>query len=135
MKNTHKFSALALIACMVIVTAGCKKPNQETPADEMVIKLPPGLIHIGAQWVDGKVWVESFDPITNACLLRQYDAEGKVVEGSAKVRLKACRIEQSSDASIKQTSEEEQTTKPAAKAKPASPKQTGKPNAAQGVQP
>jgi hypothetical protein len=93
MHNTPKYLALALALSATALVCGCKKVEQTPAPEERVIRLPPGLVHIGAQWVDGKVWVESFDPITNACLLRLYDAEGKVVEGSTKVRLKACRIQ------------------------------------------
>jgi len=85
----------ALSLSVLASISSCKKEDQKPGADELVIRLPPGLVHIGAQWVDGKVWVESYDPITNACLLRLYDADGKAVEGSTKVRLKGCHIDMS----------------------------------------
>lgn len=99
MRNTL-IKALTLTVLTVLLggMGGCKKEENNTATtDEIIINLQPGLIHIGAQWVDGVLWVESFDPITNSCLLRQYDEQGKVAAGSTKVRLRACRIQQNSN--------------------------------------
>jgi hypothetical protein len=108
MKHTLiKTFAFVAITLLLSSLGGCKKEENNVPStDEIVINLQPGLIHIGTQWVDGILWVESFDPITNSCLLRQYDEQGKVAAGSTKVRLRACRIRQNSD---------QQTKAPAAK--------------------
>jgi hypothetical protein len=89
---TTRALTVVLLAATLLAIGGCKKEQNNNVTDEIVINLQPGLVHIGTQWVNGQIWVESFDPITNSCLLRQYDARGKMVEGGSKVRLRACRI-------------------------------------------
>lgn len=95
MNNTLvKTLTLVAVAAAVLAVGGCKKEQKNTAVgEEVIITLQPNVVHIGAQWVDGALWVESYDPITRSCLLRQYDTSGKMVEGSNKVRLRGCRIE------------------------------------------
>ena len=81
--TTRKYM-FAAIAMSVLAAAGCKKD-----AGNKEIELPEGLIHVGAQWVGGSLWVESFDPKTAICEFSEYKG-GKIVEGSA-ITFKNCR--------------------------------------------
>lgn len=85
---TH-LSAINRIGCAVIVigvlaTMGCKKA-----AGNKEIELPEGQIHVGAQWVGGALWVESFNPKTAICEFNEYK-DGKVVEANT-ITFKNCR--------------------------------------------
>ena len=95
MKNTVlKTFSLVVVATALFAVGGCKKEQKNTATEEIVITLQPGLVHVGTQWLDGNIWVESYDPITKSCLLRQYDTSGKMVETGSKVRLRGCRLDQ-----------------------------------------
>lgn len=100
---------LLLVCCLVMLASGCRRDHQrravEDAAPEVVttanaptptglsqeIQLPPGLIHLHAQWVGQSLWVESYDPNTKACLFREY-RDGKAVESGGKVLMKGCRV-------------------------------------------
>jgi hypothetical protein len=51
----------------------------------MHIETPQGQHHIGATWKDENLWVESYDPATNACEFREY-SKGNVLEGRVVIR-------------------------------------------------
>ncbi len=53
----------------------------------MVIQIPDGQHHLGATWKDDHLWIESYDPIKNECIFREY-SRGSVLEGQ--VRLRNC---------------------------------------------
>jgi hypothetical protein len=68
-----------------LAIAGCKKDGVQS----QTIELPEGQLHVSAQWVDGQLWVESFEPHTRVCLFSQY-RDGKPVE-SKTVTFTNCR--------------------------------------------
>ncbi|MEZ5538512.1 MAG: hypothetical protein R3E63_00850 [Pseudomonadales bacterium] len=75
---------VASVLIGVLAVVGCNKSNQQ-----QTIELPAGQLHLGTQWVDGQLWVESFDPKTQTCLFSAYK-NGKAVEGKT-VTLNNCR--------------------------------------------
>jgi hypothetical protein len=81
---TTRKCMFAAIAMSVLALAGCKKDT-----GNKVVELPEGMIHVGAQWEDGELWVESFDPRTVTCNLSKYRG-GKPVEAST-ITFKNCR--------------------------------------------
>ena len=81
--TTRKYMFVA-IAMGVLAVGGCKKD-----AAPQEIELPEGQMHIGAQWVGGKLWVESFDPKAVTCEFSEYK-DGKVVAAST-ITFKNCR--------------------------------------------
>ncbi|MEZ5436383.1 MAG: hypothetical protein R3E67_07710 [Pseudomonadales bacterium] len=76
--------ASALLVSLLAV-AGCKKEGGQS----QTIELPEGRLHLGSQWVDGQLWVESFDPQTRTCSFSEY-RKGKPVESST-VTFTKCR--------------------------------------------
>ena len=76
--NNKRLYVIALVAVSLLAIAGCKKKDAVTKE----IELPQGQIHLGAQWVDGALWVESFDPKSATCTFSEYYA-GKIVEETA----------------------------------------------------
>lgn len=72
-----------LMGSLAIV--GCKKGGVQS----QTIELPEGQLHVSAQWVDGQLWVESFDPRTRVCSFSQY-RDGKPVENKT-VTFTNCR--------------------------------------------
>lgn len=83
MKSKIVFLSVLLVGALAIT--GCKKGGG--PAQ--VIDLPEGLLHVSAQWVDGQLWVENFDPKTRTCTFSEYK-DGKPVEAKT-VTLTNCR--------------------------------------------
>ncbi|PIE72206.1 MAG: hypothetical protein CSA20_09040 [Deltaproteobacteria bacterium] len=53
----------------------------------MTIEVPPGMRHISATWKDTNLWVENYDPKTNACIFTEY-SKGNILQG--KVTIKNC---------------------------------------------
>ncbi len=53
----------------------------------MVITNPEGQHHLGVTWKDDHLWIESYDPIKNECIFREY-SRGSMLEGE--VRLRNC---------------------------------------------
>ena len=83
--NNKRLYVIALVAVGLLAIAGCKKKDAVTKE----IELPQGQIHLGAQWVDGALWVESFDPKSATCTFSEYYA-GKIVEETT-ITFKNCR--------------------------------------------
>ena len=83
MKN--KIILLSALLVGALAMAGCKKDGGQA----QTIELPEGLLHVSAQWVDGQLWVESFDPKTRSCSFSEY-RDGKPVE-SKTVTFTNCR--------------------------------------------
>jgi hypothetical protein len=83
--NNKRLYVIALVAVSLLAIAGCKKKDAVTKE----IELPQGQIHLGAQWVDGALWVESFDPKSATCTFSEYYA-GKIVEETT-ITFKNCR--------------------------------------------
>lgn len=61
-----KIICLSAVLLGALVIAGCEKEGGKS----QTIELPEGQLHLGSQWVDGQLWVESFDPATRACSFR-----------------------------------------------------------------
>lgn len=76
MKNKIILLSALLVGALAI--AGCKKGGEQA----QTIELPEGQLHVSAQWVDGQLWVESFDPRTRTCSFSEYK-DGKPVESKA----------------------------------------------------
>ena len=53
----------------------------------MVISVPEGQHHIAATWKEDNLWVENYDPETNACIFSEY-SKGNLLQG--KVTIKNC---------------------------------------------
>ncbi len=53
----------------------------------MTIKVPDGQYHITATWKEDNLWVENYDPKTNACVFSEY-SRGNLLQG--RVTLKNC---------------------------------------------
>lgn len=51
----------------------------------MVIQTPEGHHHLGATWKGDNLWIESYDPIRNECIFREY-SRGSMLEGQVKLR-------------------------------------------------
>lgn len=83
MKNNVILLSTLLVGALAI--AGCKKGSGQA----QTIELPEGQLHVAAQWVDGQLWVESFDPATRVCSFSQY-RDGKPVENKT-VTFTNCR--------------------------------------------
>lgn len=81
----HRLFLAAAIAASALAVAGCKKDAGNTRE----IELPEGQIHLGAQWADGELWIETLDPKTATCTFSQYK-DGKAVEATA-ITLKNCK--------------------------------------------
>lgn len=84
---------LVVAGLTMVLAAGCKKEQKAVVAEELIIPLQPGIVFMGAQMEGNTIWINSFDPKTNACLLRHYDLKGELIPGSPRIRLKGCRIE------------------------------------------
>lgn len=67
-----------------LAIAGCNKSSQQ-----QTIELPAGQLHVSTQWVDGQLWVESFDPKSHTCFFSEYK-DGRAVE-SKTITLNNCR--------------------------------------------
>lgn len=80
---------LVAVALGVLALAGCKKDAGNTRE----IELPEGQIHVGTQWVDGELWIETLDPKTATCTFSQYK-DGVAVEATA-ITLKHCKTSMS----------------------------------------
>jgi hypothetical protein len=46
----------------------------------MTIAVPEGQMHISATWKEDNLWIENYDPKTNACYFSEY-SKGNVLQG------------------------------------------------------
>lgn len=81
----HRLILATAVAVTALAVTGCKQDSSNKE-----IELPEGQVHLGAQWADGELWVEAFDPKTATCTLSRYQ-DNKVVEAST-ITFKNCRV-------------------------------------------
>lgn len=84
----------ALIASAVVLAAGwvayyfyLEQVFVKRYGGVMSITVPDGQHHIAVTWKDDNLWVENYDPATNACIFTEY-SRGNLLQG--KVTLKNC---------------------------------------------
>jgi hypothetical protein len=53
----------------------------------MTISVPEGQRHVAATWKDDNLWVENYDPSSNACIFSEY-SKGNLLQG--KVTIQNC---------------------------------------------
>jgi hypothetical protein len=53
----------------------------------MTISVPQGQIHLSSTWKDDHLWIENYDPKTNACYFNEY-SKGHLLQG--KVTIENC---------------------------------------------
>jgi len=46
----------------------------------MTISVPEGQVHLSATWKEDHLWIENYDPKTNACYFTEY-SKGHVLQG------------------------------------------------------
>jgi hypothetical protein len=51
----------------------------------MTINVPEGEMHLAATWKDDNLWVENYDPETNACHFREY-SRGNLLQGQVTIK-------------------------------------------------
>lgn len=51
----------------------------------MIVQIPDGQHHLGVTWKDEHLWIESYNPIKNECIFREY-SRGSVLEGQVILR-------------------------------------------------
>lgn len=51
----------------------------------MSISVPEGQMHISATWKEDHLWIENYDPKTNACYFSEY-SKGHVLQGTVTIK-------------------------------------------------
>ncbi len=51
----------------------------------MTVKVPAGELHLAATWKDDNLWIENYNPQTNACHFREY-SRGNLLQGEVIIK-------------------------------------------------
>ena len=86
-----KIAALASLSVLLIGFAAYHFHFQQVFVKHyggvMSVKVPDGEMHLSATWKDDHLWIENYNPKTNACHFREY-SKGALLQG--KVTIKNC---------------------------------------------
>ena len=89
--SSYKYGVLAALALLLIAwIAFFFKYEQmfvKNYGGVMTISVPPGQLHLSATWKEDHLWIENYDPKTNACYFTEY-SKGHVLQG--KVTIENC---------------------------------------------
>jgi hypothetical protein len=51
----------------------------------MAITVPDGQMHIATTWKDDHLWIENYDPASNACIFTEY-SKGNLLQGQVTIK-------------------------------------------------
>jgi hypothetical protein len=84
-----KIAALASLSVLLIGFAAYHFHFQQVFVKRyggvMTVKVPDGEMHLSATWKDDNLWIENYNPITNACHFREY-SKGALLQGQVTIK-------------------------------------------------
>ena len=84
-----KIAALASISVLLIGFAAYHFHFQQVFVKHyggvMSVKVPDGEMHLSATWKDDHLWIENYNPKTNACHFREY-SKGALLQGQVTIK-------------------------------------------------
>jgi hypothetical protein len=84
-----KIAALASLSVLLIGFAAYHFHFQQVFVKRyggvMSVKVPDGEMHLSATWKDDNLWIENYNPKTNACHFREY-SKGALLQGQVTIK-------------------------------------------------
>jgi len=84
-----KIAALASLSVLLIGFAAYHFHFQQVFVKHyggvMSVKVPDGEMHLSATWKDDHLWIENYNPKTNACHFREY-SKGALLQGQVTIK-------------------------------------------------
>lgn len=84
-----KIAALASLSVLLIGFAAYHFHFQQVFVKRyggvMSVKVPDGEMHLSATWKDDNLWIENYNPETNACHFREY-SKGALLQGQVTIK-------------------------------------------------